>query len=227
MILISESWKATYPGAALGTLVMRSVLNPPTHPALDAAKKKLEDDLRARYGGYDRARLKSLPVIQAYNDYYAHFRKTYHVQLQLESIAFKGKSLPQVAALVEAMFMAELNNQLLTAAHDLDAARMPLRLEIASGIERYTLLNGQDQELKPGDMIMVDADGVICSVIYGADQRTRITPATRQVIFVVYAPPGISHQTVEAHLREIETNVLLIAPEAVTTSLKVYGTEEK
>jgi len=94
--------------------------------------------------------LRALPILQAYHTYYKRFDKTYHVQLQLESLVFKGKDFPNVAALVECMFMAELNDLLLTAVHDWDNLRMPLRLDVANGDESYTLPNGQEQVLKPG-----------------------------------------------------------------------------
>ena len=84
-------------------------------------KKNCVRALRVR----DRPALLSHPVLQAYDAYYRQFKKTYHVQLQLESILFKGKSIPSVAALVEAMFMAEMNDLLLTAGHDLDALHLP------------------------------------------------------------------------------------------------------
>ena len=107
---VSKGWKTTYPGAAVGILAMHEAVNPQRHPALDERKEQLEMDLRSRYAGYDRAELKALPVLEAYGAYYKKFKKTYHVQLQLESIVFKGKSIPSVAALVEAMFVAELKN---------------------------------------------------------------------------------------------------------------------
>lgn len=50
----------------------------------------------------------------------------------------EGQVRPSVAALVEAMFIAELKNLLLTAGHDLDAVELPLKLDIARGGERYT-----------------------------------------------------------------------------------------
>jgi len=37
------------------------------------------------------------PILKAYQEYYRRFKKTYHVQLQLESLLFKGKSIPSVA----------------------------------------------------------------------------------------------------------------------------------
>jgi DNA/RNA-binding domain of Phe-tRNA-synthetase-like protein len=225
MLIVSEAWKRAYPGAAVGVLVVRDVLNPERHAALDKRKEELENQLRARFSDYDRAALKALPTIQAYNAYYKRYKKTYHVQHQLESVAFKGKPIPRVAALVEVMFVAELKNLLLTAGHDLDAVQVPVKLDVAEGSERYIRLNGQEQELKPGDMMIADAQGVISCVLYGPDRRTRITPDTHQVLFTVYAPPGIGEQAVHDHLQDIQANVLLVAPQADVELLEVVGTK--
>src|SRR5574341_1120319 len=223
MLIVSDAWQATYPGAAQGLLVMRNVANPEHHAELERRKAELEAQLRARFAGSSKAALAALPSVQPYVTYYGQFKKTYHVLLQLESVALKGKPLPRVAALVEAMFMAELKNQLLTAGHDLDALREPLQLDVAKGSEHYTLLNGKEETLKPGDMFIADAEGVTSSILYGPDYRTRITPETRNVLFTVYAPPGIDHFAVRHHLEDIQTYVGLIAPEARTELLKVYG----
>ncbi|MBI2955081.1 MAG: hypothetical protein HYY30_12250 [Chloroflexi bacterium] len=222
MFVVSESWKAAYSGAVVGVLVMRHVANPDHHPALNSLKDELEAELRSRFADSDAAAVAALETIKAYEAYYKRFKKTYHVRLQLESVAFKGKSIPRVAALVEAMFMAELKNQLLTAGHDLDALQTSVRVDIANGGERYVLLNGQEQALKPDDMMMADGLGVISSVIYGPDGRTRITANTRNALFAVYAPPGIDEQTVRHHLEDIQANVLVVAPKAETTLLKVF-----
>jgi DNA/RNA-binding domain of Phe-tRNA-synthetase-like protein len=222
MLIVSDAWETTFPGAVVGTLVMGNVTHPESHVALDQRKQELESQLRSRFAEGGRAAIKALPVIQAYDAYYARFKKTYHIQLQLESVALKGKSVPRVAALVEAMFMAELKNLLLTAGHDLAAVQLPVRLDVSTGNERYVLLNGQEQVLRPGDMMVADAQGVISDVIYGPDQRTRITSSTRRVFFVVYAPPGIGEQSVHQHLQDIQANITLVAPEAKVESLEVY-----
>src|SRR5512145_1636245 len=150
MFHVSDTWKITYPDAHVGVLVLHNVTNPPHHVELERRKLVLEQDLRQRYAYQDRAALTQLPVLQSYAAYYRRFKKTYHVQLQLESIAFKDKSIPSVAALVEAMFIAEIKNLLLTAGHDLDTLHVPLTLDVAQGDERYTLLRGQEQALKAG-----------------------------------------------------------------------------
>jgi len=225
MFQVSDRLKAAYPGAHAGVLVMHEVSNPPHHATLDEQKLLLEKQLRERFAGQDRAQIIQLPVLQAYEAYYRRFNKTYHVQLQLESILLKGKSIPSVAALVEAMFMAEVKDQMLTAGHDLDALQLPATLDVAKGGERYTLLRGQEQELKPEDMFIADRAGIISSIIYGPDQRTQIQPATRSVMFTVYAPPGIDEPALLNHLQEIQHNVLLIAPAARTEILKIFGSD--
>lgn len=219
---VTQEWKAAYPEGHAGILVMRNAANPAHHPGLEAKKLALEEQLRAQFSGQDRAAITSHPVLQAYGEYYRRFKKTYHIQLQLESIVLKGKSIPSVAALVESMFMAEMQDMLLTAGHDLDVLHLPLTLDVATGKERYSLLRGEDQELKAGDMMISDQTGVISSIVYGPDQRTQITPNTRNVVFTVYAPPGIDERTVREHLQHIRENVLVFAPQAEVELLEVY-----
>jgi len=220
---VSDAWREAYPGAAIGVLAVRDVANPERHSELDARKAELENELRARFAGHDRSALKAIPTIRAYNDYYKRFGKSYHVQLQLESIVHKGKTIPRVAALVEAMFMAELKNQLLTAGHDLDSLEIPVGVDVASGNESYVRMVGREQILKAGDMMISDARGVISSVVYGPDRRTRITPRTRRVLFTVYAPPGIDGEAVRLHLEDIRANVLVVSPDAHTDTIEVLG----
>lgn len=221
----SPAWKQAYPDAHAGLLVMRSAANPVHHSALEQRRAALEEQLRARYAGQDRAALLRHPILHAYDAYYRRFKKTYHVQLQLESILFKGKSIPSVAALVEAMFMAEMSGLLLTAGHDLDVLRLPLTLEVAGGSESYIVLRGDTQALKAGDMYIRDGEGIISDILYGPDQRTQITTSTRNAVFTIYAPAGVSPEAVRAQLEQIRDNVLVIAPQARTETLEVLGAE--
>jgi DNA/RNA-binding domain of Phe-tRNA-synthetase-like protein len=223
MFYVSDAWKMYYPDAHAGVLVMRNVTNPAQHARLDEHKLALEKQLREQYAGQDRAAIARQPILQAYKVYYQRFDKTYHVQLQLESIVLKGKSIPSVAALVEAMFMAEVRNLLLTAGHDLDAVKLPITLDIAKVDDRYRTLRGQEQINKVGDMVIRDGDSILSSIVYGPDERTQITPSTRNVVFTVYAPAGIAELTVQQHLEIIQQNVQIVIPSAQTTLLRVYG----
>jgi DNA/RNA-binding domain of Phe-tRNA-synthetase-like protein len=225
MFQVSPAWKVAFPGAHVGVLAMRDVANPAHDLALEKLKAELESGLREQFKGQDRAALSSHPVLQVYGEYYKRFKKTYHVQLQLESIVMKGKSIPSVAALVEAMFMAEIKNLLLTAGHDLDVVQLPLTLNVSDGAESYTVMRGEQQTLKPADMFISDQAGIVSDIIYGPDQRTQINANTHNVVFTVYAPAGIAEETVLQHLQDMRDYVLVITPEAKVELLKVYGVE--
>lgn len=220
--ILSEAWRQAFPGAHAGVLAMANVDNPETSPGLDIRRSALETELRTRYAGMDRSALKAISTLRAYERHYRRFDKTYHVQLQLESILLKGKPIPGGAALVEAMFMAEVNTLLLTAGHDLEVVQPPLVLDVARGTENYVLLRGTAQAPKAGDMMISDSQGIISSIVYGPDQRTQIRPQTRRVVFTVYAPAGIEAQDVRAHLDEIHENVKRISPSSRVELSEVY-----
>lgn len=209
MLSVTDLWKKTYPGASVGYMVLHNVLNPEQCEALESSKRKLETELRSRF--LSREELSSYDPIKVYSDYYKRYTKTYHVLKQLESIIFKGKNIPHVAGLVEAMFMAELKNGLLTAGHDYDALNSPLTLDVAVGDEKYILISGKEQLVKSGDMMIADTEGVISSIIHGPDSRTRISPNTRKAVFVVYTPAGISKKLILDHLSDIHSYVKLIS----------------
>jgi DNA/RNA-binding domain of Phe-tRNA-synthetase-like protein len=220
---IAERWRTAYPGAHIGILAMRDVRNPASCEGLEREKAALEARLHTRYADLDRAGIKALPVIEAYNAYYKPFRKTYHVQHQLESVVLKGRSIVSTAPLVEAMFMAELEHLLLTAGHDLDVVQAPITVDVAHGSETYVGIRGEELVLKSDDMTIADREGTLSSIIYGPDRRTQIRPETRRVLFTVYAPADINAGAVEAHLDSLQTYVRIVAPEATTDLLAVYA----
>lgn len=223
MFKVSQHFSEIYPKAHVGLLVMRGASNPAVNDDLEARKRDVEFELRARFSAKTPNELDSIHPFSIYSAYYRKFDKTCHVTGQLKSIVFKDKSIPSVAALVEAMFIAELKNGLLTAGHDLDRIEQPLHLEAATGNEIYTLMRGSEQVLKPADMYIRDGKGILSSILYGPDQRTQIIEGTKNAAFTVYAPEGISPVELENHLKDIRDLVLLVTPTAQAEVLEVYG----
>ena len=122
-ISTSDEWQASHPGATIGVLELSGVENSGSSAALNEHKREVEARLRERFKGLTRQDLLALPVLSAYDRYYAHFNKTYHVRAALESIVWKGKSLPEVSPAVDANFMAEVETLVLTAGHDVARLR--------------------------------------------------------------------------------------------------------
>jgi DNA/RNA-binding domain of Phe-tRNA-synthetase-like protein len=211
---VDPRWREAHPGATVGLIAFREVANPTSNDRLNDLASALEIDVRSRLGTADRETIRATPPLPAYAAYYKRWGQRYHVAMQLESVAQKGKALPRAAALVEAMFIAELRNLLLTAGHDLDALELPVRLKVGSG-EPFIASNGQETSVKPGDMFIADAQGrVLSAIITGPSDVARIGPETTAALFYTYAPPGVDPALVDAHLDDIERNVKLIAAEA-------------
>ncbi len=141
-ISITDRWRETFSGGHVGVLLIGGVDNRPRPTPLDERKRELEASLRQSLGGCSRAELHELEVLKAYRKYYRQFDQTYHVQLQLESVIHKGKSLPNVSPLVDASFIAELETLVLTASHDADTLEAPVVFDATRGGEVFTQMNG-------------------------------------------------------------------------------------
>ncbi|HEU0113308.1 MAG TPA: hypothetical protein VFQ80_01455, partial [Thermomicrobiales bacterium] len=113
LLLPDASWRAAPAGSGVGAIALAGAANPAGEATIAALADRLEADLRSRYGALDRAALLASEPYAAYAAWYRRFGQRYHVALQLESVVKKGKSLPRVAALVEAMFLAELDHGIL------------------------------------------------------------------------------------------------------------------
>jgi len=226
MITVDPECSGTYPGLCVGFLALDGVSSATGsgQRALDLRRAELEAELRRRLSGIDKATLATLPPFPAYAAYYKRFKKTYHVLLQLESVALKGRAIASPGALVQAMFMAELESRLLTAGHDLDSVEGPIVVRAAAGHEEFITLDGQERRLKADDLHMADNAGVISSIIYGPDSRTRIHPGTGRVLYTVYGVPGIEPKEIELHLERLGEYVTLAAPDASVEERRVLTT---
>ena len=223
-VVATERWRETYPGAMVGVLGIRGLVNPVLDTVLQDHAALVSDQLRARFAGTGRTQLLAIPTLQAYAAYCKRFGKTYHIQLQLESVLLKGKSITGPSALVQAMYIAELKNQILTAGHDLEMVRGGIVIDVSLGSEKYTMLSGGEQALKARDMFIHDEEGILSSIIHGPDQRTRITAETRAVVFTAYAPPGISKAELETHLSDLDSNTRLFSPHAEVETREIFAT---
>ena len=220
MIEITHDFSVIYPRAAVGILVLENVKAQYSVEKLDDIKREIILNLQKQFP--DKNTLKEHPVIQAYSRYYKKFEKSYHVLGQLKSVIFENHPLFAGTGLIETVFIAELKNMLLTAIHDLDSIRFPLKIGVSSGEEVYTTLRGNEQCLKPGDMMVRDQAGVISSVIYGPDCRTCVTPSTSNVMMVVYAPDGIRREEIIDHFEDIKRIIGIISPQFINALQTIY-----
>src|SRR5262249_19303951 len=153
-ISATDGWRAAHPGAAIGLLELSGIGAADGPAQLAARKRATETRLRERYHGLTRQDIAALPVMSAYVRYYKRFGKTYHVQLQVESIVSKGKSLPDVTPLVDANFVAEVETLVLTAGHDVDKLHGHVSIDVSREGDELTQMDGVAKVIRAGDMSM-------------------------------------------------------------------------
>jgi len=124
---------------------------------------------------------------------------------------------------VDANFAAELKSLVLTAGHDADLLELPITIDSSVGDEEFFMMNGKNTIIKPNDMIMCDQKGVVCSIIYGQDNRTYISKNTSRAMYVAYAPEGVPLSSVELQLDAITDYVLLASPNANIELQKIFS----
>ena len=116
---------------------------------------------------------------------------------------------------MDANFAAEMETLVLTAGHDAAGLRGAVLIDASRAGDQMTQMNGASKSIRPGDMIMRDAEGVCCSILYGQDNRSPILAGTTHALYVAYAPAGVPAERVEAQLDTIKENVRLFSPAAV------------
>jgi DNA/RNA-binding domain of Phe-tRNA-synthetase-like protein len=158
----------------------------------------------------------------AYERYYKRFKKTYHVQLQVESIVLKDKNLHSISPLVDANFVSEVETFVLTAGHDVSKLNGSIVLDVSNEDDSITQMNGVTRSIYANDMVMRDSGGVCCSIIYGQDNRSPISAETSEVLYVAYAPEGVPAETVDNQLKTIERNIRLFSPAAKVEQRRLF-----
>jgi len=92
--------------------------------------------------------------------------------------------LPSVTPLVDANFIAEIDTLLLSAGHDVDLLEGGVTIDVTDGTESFTQMSGKSRTLKADDMMMSDERDIVCTILYGQDQRTPISSKTTRALYV-------------------------------------------
>jgi DNA/RNA-binding domain of Phe-tRNA-synthetase-like protein len=209
-ITVADGFRVRHPGGVFGALAVRHCPNRPRPLALEARFRAIEE--RVRRAG--PAGLEAHPVARAYAAYYRPSGTRYPVIHQARSI-LAGRRIESGSALVAAMFAAEVDSLVLTSGHDLTALAGPLTVDVAAAGERYVKLNGREQVVLAGDMVVRDGGGMIACVLYGPDARTRLHAQSADALFGAWAPQGVPAEVVGVHLDGLAALVHLEWPQAV------------
>lgn len=194
---IDQNLKSVYPDLKVSIFEVRTKNKLELNQILIKKKIELENTIRENYKDTER-----LDRIIRYNSFYKKFDSKVPMEFQIKSV-IENRGIPLVNPAVTCMFMAELKNIILTAGHDLDKLGKKIEVFCSDGKEEYIKINGKQQRLKKDDIFASDDEGIISSVLFGPDSRTKITEQTKNFMFMCYCPFEISENEVRNHMQDI------------------------
>jgi DNA/RNA-binding domain of Phe-tRNA-synthetase-like protein len=189
----SPAYEKEYPGLAFGfTLISgcRNFFNP---PGFDQHKRQLLRKMRRR---------ETLREITGRIETYDRFFKGFGFECPLPKHLKRtvNSGFARYNLMVDAHFMAEMCAGILVAVTDFDRFDGGLTLDVADAGEICRGMGGQTFETKAGEIVLRDEKEIVCVLCQGADEKTRVTDDTQNVLFYAYAVPGIDGEHLRAGL---------------------------
>ncbi len=205
---ISSSVKLAYPDLKVSVVEVMIADKPEFNQEINGLKKKIENNIRTDYANFGNS-----TRVKKYNSFYKKFDSKVPMEFQIKSI-LNNKEIPVINPVLTCMFMAELKNIVLTAAHDLDKLGDVIVVSLSNGTEEYTKINEKAQKLKINDVFAADSSGIISSVLYGPDSRTKIASETKNFLFMCYSF-GLDNEEVESHMSDIIGYLRILAQDGL------------
>jgi len=199
---ISSAYSQRYPGVGFGLAFIRDCRNPENPEGFDQFKRKQLRQMRRReiLAGVSQR-------IDAYAGFFESFGHPCPLPQHLKRTINSG--FPRYSLYLDAHFLAEMCAGILVAVADDDCFDGDLLLDVAAADEVSLGLGNRRFLTREGEIVLRDEKDIVCVLCQGADEKTRVQPDTRNVLFYAYAVPGIA----SAYLAQ----GLSLAAEAVVT----------
>lgn len=187
----SSKYISQYPEVAFGLTIISGCQNFLNPPGFDQYKRKLLRRMRKR---------ETLAEITERIEVYGRFFKSFGYECPLPKHLKRtvNSGFPRYNLMVDAHFMSEMCAGILVAVTDYDHFDGGLTLDLAEENEICRGMGQRDLLTKEGEIVLKDEKEIVCVLCQGADEKTRISEDTKNVLFYAYAVPGID----ERYLKE-------------------------
>jgi DNA/RNA-binding domain of Phe-tRNA-synthetase-like protein len=191
--VISPAYEERYPGLAFGLALIEGCRPLTDSAAFDQHKRKLLRNMRKR-----ETLAQIFQRIDTYDRFFQRFGYECPLPQHLKRTINSG--FPRYNLMVDAHFMAEMCAGILVAVTDYDRIEGSLMLDIAREGETTAGMGGRQFTAKAGEIVLRDEKEIVCVLCQGADEKTRVRDATRNLLFYSYAVPGIDATYLEEGL---------------------------
>ncbi len=193
MFTKSDRYLAEYAQLPFGLVLVSGCLNPVNPPGFDAYKRKLLRKMRRK-----EALAAIRTRIEHYDRFFGRFNQICPLPKHLERTIHSG--FPRYNLMVDTHFLAEMCAGILVAVADYEAFEGRLTLDVAEAGETCRGMGGRELVAGPGEIVLRDEKEIVCILCQGADEKTRVGPQTRSVVFYAYGVPGIGEEPIKSGL---------------------------
>lgn len=179
-------------------------------PGFEAYKESELEAVRTAGRDYDR---ETVFRQDPYFRYFRKFKKSYPVMMQVESFLLKGRPFPEGSYINAVAFLTELKTHILLGTHDVDRIEGDIVFYNETAKTPFCGMLNPDSHSYPKDITGRDDQGIIISMIAGADARTCIHDDTSHVIYLIFGLPDMPVSMQDA-AEQIRTAALKLAPSA-------------
>lgn len=187
---MSDKYRETYPGVGFGLSLISGCRDNSNPPGFDQYKRKALRKMRKR-----ETLAQITERIEIYNRFFQSFGFDCPLPNHLKRTVNSG--FPRYSLYVDAHFMAEMCAGILVAVTDFSRFDGDLILDVADEGEVCAGMGGREFITRRGEIVLRDNKEIVCVLCQGADEKTRVTEETTDVLLYAYAVPGIAGQYLE------------------------------
>jgi DNA/RNA-binding domain of Phe-tRNA-synthetase-like protein len=108
---------------------------------------------------------------------------------------------PIVNLYIDTHIIAEMCHGILMAIQDLDCFQGEWKLDLAQEGETFQGVSGKMIRCKEDEIVLRDGEGIVCSLFQGPDFKTRVEPASKNIVVYIFTAPGIQEEHVSNGLQ--------------------------
>jgi len=108
---------------------------------------------------------------------------------------------PIVNLYIDTHIIAEMYHGILMAIQDLERFRGEWKLDLAQEGETFQGVSGKMIRCKEDEIVLRDGEGMVCSLFQGPDFKTRVEPASKNIVVYIFTAPGIQEEQVSNGLQ--------------------------
>ncbi|GEM_PF-79789 len=191
-------------GLVVGHLVIENIENKKNRNGkLEKEVEILEKDVKSNTNRF--LELDSLKVYKRFIDSSKSIIKSEDPGPKiLVNLILKSGHLPKISRAVDSMNIVSVKNGLTVSMWDKDKVKGDIIYRLSNGGENYCPFMGEEVKLLKGELAAFDDEKVLCLVRYRDSKYAPVTPETKNIIAHIQGVNGISKESVEKALTELQ-----------------------